>query len=383
MNLELSRRLNDQLKGQSMVNFLKGFNSEATKDSYYKKLRYFLAFTHMEPDEFLEKSRNDSKFAEHAIIDYVEARRSQVSGSTIHQVRDALKHFYEMNDLDDAVNWAKISKLMPHARKIGSDRAPTLEEVRTIIDNADLRTKCIVLLCCSTGIRLGAIASLTWRDIEPLFKDGDLVAAKLIVYREDPEEYSTFMTPECYHALAEYRKRREAIGELVTPTSPLIRDVWDNNKYRASRKQDPKVAKALSAKAIGNEMGDLLRKVGLRKAGDKKHEFKQVHGFRKFFKTNAERGMKTIDVEKLLGHAENYYKPSTHYLLDEYVKVVPLLTISEAVELKNKLEEKVVVSDRKVGALERENLILQGRLAKIEKDYEEVKELIESRLLTR
>jgi hypothetical protein len=40
-----------------------------------------------------------------------------------------------------------------------------------------------------------------------------------------------------------------------------------------------------------------------------------------------------------------------------------------------------VVSDRKVGELERENVLLQDRLTKIENDYGELKGLIETRLL--
>ncbi|MCP8311838.1 MAG: hypothetical protein L6M37_02650, partial [Candidatus Methylarchaceae archaeon HK02M1] len=96
-----------QLEGYSIENFLKGFNSEATKKSYYKKLRHFLEHIELTPDDFLEKAKADRKFAEHAIIDYVEARRGAVSGSTVRQVRDALKHFFEMNDLDDGINWAK------------------------------------------------------------------------------------------------------------------------------------------------------------------------------------------------------------------------------------------------------------------------------------
>lgn len=39
-------------------------------------------------------------------------------------MRDALKHFYAMNDVENGVNWAKIVRLMPRAKKEGSDRAP-------------------------------------------------------------------------------------------------------------------------------------------------------------------------------------------------------------------------------------------------------------------
>ncbi len=60
------------------------------------------------------------------IIDYIEERKSKVSGSTLQQTRAALKHFFEMNDVEDGINWSKISKIIPHAKKTGSDRAPTI-----------------------------------------------------------------------------------------------------------------------------------------------------------------------------------------------------------------------------------------------------------------
>ena len=110
-------------------------------------------------------------------------------------------------------------------------------------------------------------------------------------------------------------------------------------------------------------MGQFLRRVRLRDpslclpAGGGSHstryEFKQVHGFRKYFKTSAERAIKTIDVEKLMGHAESYYKPSEEYLAEQYAKIVPNLTISETTELKDRMQRQAMVSDRKVGEIER------------------------------
>ncbi|MDG6995290.1 MAG: hypothetical protein JRN52_05140 [Nitrososphaerota archaeon] len=370
------------LEGKSMESFLKGFNSEATKESYYKKLGQFLEFHSITPDEFLQKTIQDHKFAEHCIIDYVEARRKQVSGSTFRQTRDALKHFFEMNDLDNGINWPKINKLIPRGRKVGSDRAPSVEEIRSIIENSDMRTKCIVLLPTSGGFRVGAFDYLTWGDVKPIVRNSQVVAARLTIYRGEPEEYITFITPEAYNCLLEYKARRGAIGEVITKDSPLIRDAWDSNKYRKYKKQNPSEAKPLSSKAIANQMGVLLKKIGIRDSESRlRYEFKQIHGFRKFFETNAGRGLKPLDIKVLMGTKYNYYKPTEEYLLEEYLKVVKYLTIAETFELKDKLERQIVVSDRKVGELERDNLFLQNRLGKIEQSYEELKKLVESRML--
>ncbi|MGH2612768.1 MAG: hypothetical protein ACRDFB_06925 [Rhabdochlamydiaceae bacterium] len=363
------------LQGKSIDNFLKGFHSDSTKESYCKKLSQFLGFCKCTPDELESKTRKNAKWFQDVFIDYVESRKKQVSGSTLHQFRDALKHFFEMNDIED-INWSKISKIIPHAKKTGSDRAPSVEEIRAILELADIRTKCIVLMCCSSGIRVGAFDGLTWKDIVPIIHGGNMVAAKLVVYRGQIEQYSSFITLECYSVLLQYKRLRESAGETVVSSSPLIRDAWDNNRYRKHR-TDPTIARPLSSKSIANQMGEFLRKTKLRESRiGTNYEFKQIHGFRKYFKTNAERAMKTIDVEKLMGHAENYYKPSEQYLLEEYLKGIPYLTISEATDLKNKLELQITVSDKKVGELERYNILLQDRLDRIEKSYGELKEIV-------
>ena len=62
----------------------------------------------------------------------------------------------------------------------------------------------------SSGIRLGAWNYLKWGHIRPIEKDGkEVVAAKIIVYAEEDEEYFTFISKEAYHSLKEWMKYRE------------------------------------------------------------------------------------------------------------------------------------------------------------------------------
>jgi hypothetical protein len=145
---------------------------------------------------------------------------------------------------------------------------------------------------------------------------------------------------------------------------------------------DVRVAHPLMVKAIANQTGVLLKKIGIREAHNQlRYDFKQIHGIRKFFETNAGRGLKPLDVKALMGTKYNYYEPTEEYLLEEYLKVVMYLTVAETFELKDKLERQIVMSDRKVGELERDNLFLQNRLGKIEQSYEDLKKLVESRMV--
>ena len=365
---------------KSIRNFLKGFHTESTMQTYSKKLSCFLNYCNLEPDKLLSMSKKSPRKIQNIIIDYVEDRKKQVSGSTLQLFKGALRHFFEMNDVESGINWTKISKMIPHAKKTGNDRAPSIEEIRTMLDLADLRIRCIILICATSGIRVGAFEKMTYRDVIAV-KDKELVGAKIIVYRGENEQYTTFVTSECFDAIQQYINARKTIGETITAHSPLIRDAWDNNTYRKVKSKDPKIPRPVTSKTIANMMGEFLKRINLRdgtiSAASNRYEFKQIHGFRKYFKTNAERAMKTLDVEKLMGHAENYYKPPEDYLAEQYSMAVPHLVISESYELRGKLEQQITISDRKVGELERENISLQNRLNKIDEKYDSLREVVD------
>jgi integrase len=114
---------------------------------------------------------------------------------------------------------------------LGNDRAPAIDEIRTLIDYPDRRIKPIVYTMVSSGIRLGAWDYLRWGDIEPIMQDEKVVAAKMVVYRGDAEEYITFMAPEAYHALKDWMHYREMSGEKVTKDSWVMRNLWNVEHY--------------------------------------------------------------------------------------------------------------------------------------------------------
>lgn len=90
-----------------------------------------------------------------------------------------------MNDLN--LRWKRIAIGLPRSRDSSSDRAPTLEEIRKLVEYPHIRIKVIVSLIMSSGIRLGACDYLKWKNVFPIHDEkGDVVAAKLIVYAGEP-----------------------------------------------------------------------------------------------------------------------------------------------------------------------------------------------------
>jgi hypothetical protein len=179
---------------------------------------------------------------------------------------------------------------------------------------------------------------MKWRYITPIKNEnGAIMAAKLVVYPGEPEEYFTFMTPEAYSALKEWMDFRASFGEEITGESWILRNTWQKVKPRYSHRIGlAKYPKQFKSTGIKTLVGRALQIQGIRpklnlRNGEKNHNWKTLHGFRKYFKTQTERVMKSLNVEILMGHdiglADSYYKPSEREFLEDYIKSVDLLTI--------------------------------------------------------
>lgn len=325
-----------------LTEFFDAIKSPLTKNRYEKRLDIFLRHISMEGATLQERAKNfadkarDTQWATYTINEYMRgqkerAERGEISESTIPNYYKPIKLFLEMNDV--TLNWKKISRRIPQGRAYALDRAPTPDEIRQLLGYPDRRIKPAVLTMVSSGIRLGSWDYLKWGHIEPVERDGHLIAAKVKVYAGDSEEYHTFITPEAYRALDEWMKFRERYGEKITKDSPVMRDLWDaTSKANRGLATIPKPLKSTGLKRL---LERALWAQGLRQPleGKKRHEFSEAHGFRKFFKTVAERHMKSLHVEMLMGHSlglgNNYYRPPEKEVVDEYLKAVPELTILE------------------------------------------------------
>src|SRR5687767_4657552 len=77
----------------------------------------------------------------------------QLSPSSIRGNVAAIKLFYEINDID--LKWRKINRFQGEFYRVVEDRSYTHEEIKKMVNVADLRDKAVILLMASTGMRLG------------------------------------------------------------------------------------------------------------------------------------------------------------------------------------------------------------------------------------
>ena len=224
-----------------------------------------------------------------------------------------------------------------------------LQEIRRIVEYPDRRIKPVVYMMASTGIRVGAWDYLKYGHITPIEREGKLVAARVLVYAGSPDWYVTFMTPEAYREVEAWIRFRKQCGEIISPDSWVMRDLWDTeaaikkNTHTTGLVTMPKKLSSIGVKRL---IERALWAQGLRKdleQGKKRHEFATCHSLRKYFKTRCElAGVKPINVENLMGHStgisDAYYRPSENELLDDYLKAIDSLTVDDARKLKIEVE---------------------------------------------
>ncbi len=251
-----------------------------------------------------------------------------------------VKSFLDFHEVP--LNWKKLRSAAPVVRNVAMDRAPTRDEIRMLLEVCSARDELTALIMASGGLRVGALPGLRLKD----FHKRASGIGGLRVYRGEPEEYSAFISRECVRSLEKYLDHRRLAGEYVTPDSPLLRDKWAlPGHHRISIESGRGKAtqpKAITVRALMMEMSRLWVKSGVRVKGNSandRFEFKTVHGFRKFFKTQASRGIPIKeDVELLMGHYLNYYKPTFEHLEIEYANAEPYLEIHETKALEHRLK---------------------------------------------
>jgi integrase len=219
--------------------YIYAMKSLMTRDSYKTRLAKFFDFIGLELSSeeldyrariFVQKGRKNTSWVLNNILKFVQcqkerADRKEITAATIRNYVKSIKLFCEMADIP--IPWKKITRGLPKGRKYADDRIPTLEEIRKLVEYPDRRIKAIVYTMASSGIRLGAWDYLQWGNIRPIDKDGGSVAAKMIVYAGEEEEYFSFISPEAWRALNDWMNYRETSGEQICKDSWVMRDLWD------------------------------------------------------------------------------------------------------------------------------------------------------------
>jgi|Deesub1362B_J571_1020462.scaffolds.fasta_scaffold00003_325 integrase len=294
---------------------------ESLRTSLYA-VRDFLNYIGLNPKELIMSINNGDIDIVKALNEYIDYLffNKRLKASTIRNGRiPYIKTFLKKNRISISMDDLDL----PSVYKDTEDRIPTKDELKDLINTADLKTKAIILILISSGIRIGVLTKLKLRNI-----DFDSEPIKIVIPAElnkGKRKYFTFITPEASNILRLYLDHRKK-KEKLTENSHLF-----TTKYGTPYSE--RVLEEVLRRHIKRHIA-LKRLEGTK---DNRYDI-HIHSFRKFFKTMLEiSGVKRSFIEFLMGHKgpylnESYFRPFEEDVKNEYKKAIPNLTIIETVK---------------------------------------------------
>jgi len=315
---------------RSLIIFEESLKTEATRKAYLYQLEQFRKWTKIKDFDSLLQA--PQKQIQELLEDYVMHLKRKVSPNSVPIYYAPIELFFVMNDI--TINYKKLRKLFPKKVKKGNERGYRIEEIRKIIKNAkSKRSRALVLLFASSGIRLGAIPDILLKHLSKIGKNSYAIK----IYEDETEEDFVFTTLEATKAIDEYLDERKKDGEYVDQESPLI---------RTSYKLGIEKAKTCNLDTLAHIMARLVRCIDRKKRGNR-FDVPKDHGFRKFYGTVIKDtpGITPTMSEKLINHVGvvqldgSYFKPTKEQMFESYQKVIPGLTIDQSEKQRAKIKE--------------------------------------------
>lgn len=346
-----------------------------------RRIKGFFKDNQMMPSELIKLCKTIPDKAQDLITSWILGRVNAVSASDADQSLRALQAFLRMNQVQDKIDFEFIRENIPKYSRIAKDTAIPRDVINVLYSNADIRDKAVMQLLAH-GFREGAFYFpvqkdqnrrgyfdyLRIKDLHVIKKDivsnqyqvtpflswrnsketNNLVCGRLVVYRDEDEEYQPLITLEALYVLSDYIDLRVRHGETITEDSPLFRDIWAIKENIAKRDKnlkhfEPDNIKAVTGPGIATRLQYLYYKLGIRteyKGRKGRHEFKLLHGWRKFANTMFKTYMRTDYAEYQLGHLTHYFRPELEQHIEEFKKVIPNLTLDKAKNLELEMQKR-------------------------------------------
>jgi integrase len=292
--------------------------SAQCKNLYHAALERFFRETHTDLETFLTTWRNvryDLRLRDEFCEDWSERIEAYVlskpyASGTKNTLFAMLKSFFKYCKIPIEIKKIRHVFVTYHNRDI------TKEEIRSILENADLRDRCFFLMMAESGLRPNTLVQLKWKHIKEEFLAGKIpmkISLPSSIMKCRVSERWTFIGEDGVNMLKEYLKTREPLndGDFLFVQQTSSRKVFDEQGKRVSLKRAdvPVTAAAFSSKF--EEIVERLELVKRPKEGEegfKKPQSIRLYNLRKYFKKYAK--CDQVFVEYWMGHSST----ETHYV---------------------------------------------------------------------
>lgn len=260
--------------------------SKNTEKTYLKGLVAFARIFNINDfDEFVEKIKNGELDANEVYRDFVvELASINLAPKSVNTWAASLKKFFSANGIE-------LDKRIPiKVYNVHEDYLPSKEDLRKVLDNSPIRTKAIILMLASSGLRVDELRNLKFEDLE-LDKDPVVVRVKGTKAKERKSRV-TFISTEAKNALLNYIEKRKQKNPISSDSFVFVTKRGDQMSY-----QNLQFVLRKALNLVARKEGKRFNLHG--------------HSLRKFFKTQMiSAGVPGPIVDRLVGHKR--------YLAEEY-----------------------------------------------------------------
>lgn len=384
----------ERIEDQSPLElFRQGIKSTATRISYERTLRTevmeIFESELLDGDTFDQKlssllnhTRQNPKWTVNLFLKLSEKLKQRtelppedpnyLNPATVTKYFKPLKKLFSMNDVP--FSWNRIYATFPELNNNNKTRGYTREEIQKLLKFANGAVeRFLILILASSGIRLGGL-ELKWEDVQPVYVVDDkiiiditesqvsqakILCGMILVYQGTFSQYTGFITSEAYHALLDYKSEWiQEVGREPKPQEPIF-------------KREGSLPIKAKPTALKQRMERLVCRSGLRTPlvkGKRRHEIPIMNGFRRFWNKTCKEALSKdsplaslIKKEYMMGHTglikldKNYFQSNVTELVEEYLTVIPSLTISNELRQENDiktLRDQQVESEKKIHEVE-------------------------------
>ena len=209
--------------------------SPRTAEVYLWWLADYCSRCEKEPTELISEFIENKKAAQDRLEDYIRSLKARLSSvdakplkpKTINGALCAVKSWFRFFELE-VTRQIKVGNVRS-TPTIEEEHPPSSEELNTILDHGNQRTRAATVLIAYTGIRPEAISRLKLGDFSELDINGKMQPRKVPMIvkvraelSKNKRPYFTFLGKRGVEYLVAYFEERIASGEKLTPESPAI-----------------------------------------------------------------------------------------------------------------------------------------------------------------
>lgn len=368
----------DILKDEHVIKFINSRNLRPNSVSVYKlSIKNYCNYTGLTPTQLINEADDEQdqgiKKKNRKIKTYLQGFIKHLNNqgraaNTIHSSFINIKSFYYEFDIDLPKVKCKVKE---KEELLTIKDIPEKKHIKSALKYANIGYTAIIKLMMSSGMGSSEIRSLTLKDYIDAHKIRKYNISdfeKIITTLHEKEKeiptwsirriktgmpYITFSSPEANKAINEYLEDRNEKKPIIDINDFLF--VSKNHKQIINRSFAQYFQRLNDSAGFGFY---------------KSQRFFRGHALRKFFaSTLHNNGMDYLDAEWLIGHrvkitTGTYIKPDIHRLKNDYVKMLPFLSLSEVgpvtlespefKELKNKYENESKAKEKEIKKLKTE-----------------------------